>query len=209
MTTSRRKWPSVAGALLAVGTLLSTLFILFTLPPSPSFVRHRPLLYSGLGNHVTDKPQLGRYGELMLSFLRPDLPFTLFIPRPSLFESMLLSMNHKSNTSGTLFVNSSVVDEENSYAVVSRIFGFSAIPRYILSSMMALNCEREFDSVAGFRLNLVRVPPRGTFMVNNLACSAVDIIKGHVVVHLVDGILMDADFEQSFMPFQEDMAEEP
>eukprot|EP00250_Pteridium_aquilinum_P017877 c23817_g1_i1 orf=964-1617(-) len=209
VSSSKRKGrPLCPAAVLLAATLLSTFFVLRALPPSPSSARNRLLLpHARLHNKASMDPALGRYGELILTFIRPDLPFTVFIPSPSSFESMLLAINGRFNTSGTLSPNSTVFEEESNYAVISRVFGFGAVPRRILSGMVPFNGEIGVDSVSGFRLILARLPPKGTLIVNNLACSTVDIIKGSIVVHLVDGVLMDSDFEQSVIPFQDDLDE--
>lgn len=202
---SRRLWRPFCtlAALLAV-TLVFTLFIMHGLPPSPSSSRHRLLLLS----KPTVEPAVGRYGELMLTFLRPDLPFTVFIPKQSSFESMLLASNPRFNTSGTVSPNSTNDEEENNYAVISRVFGFSAVPKRILSGMVPFKGEMAVESVSGFRLNVARLPTTGTLVVNNLACIAVDIIKESIVIHFVDGVLMDSEFEQSVAPFQDDLDDE-
>lgn len=144
----------------------------------------------------------------MLSFLRPDLPFTVFIPNPLIFDSMLQAISSRFNTSGTLSLNSTVSEEESNYAIVSRIFGFSAVPRRILFGMVPLNGEMGLESVSGFQLNVARLPSNGALVVNNLACTVVDIEREAIVVHLIDGILMDSDFEQSVASFQDDFDEE-
>lgn len=207
-TSSKRQCrPFCPLAALLAATLLSTLFILHRLPPFPSSTRHRLLLHA-LPNKPTVEPALGRYGELMLTFLRPDLPFTVFIPSPSSFESMLVTINRRFNTSGTFSPNSTISEEESNYAVISRVFGFSAVPRRILSGMVPCKGEMGIESVSGFRLNVARLPPKGALVVNNLACSTVDIMRESIVIHLVDGVLMDSDFEQSVVPYQDDLDEE-
>ncbi|KAH7444370.1 hypothetical protein KP509_02G076000 [Ceratopteris richardii] len=144
----------------------------------------------------------------MLSFVRSDLPFTLFIPRPSVLESILLPTNNRHNASHITSQNVFISPKSNAYAVISRIFGFSAVPFRIFSGMVAVDSEMIYESVSGFRLNLIKATPKGTLTVNNLDCITVDIMKGSVVVHIVDGILMDADFEQSIMPLQDDMEDD-
>lgn len=215
VSSSKRKWrPLCPLSTLTAAFLLSTLFILHALMPSPRsaqqfFPRLRATAF--LQQEATIKPDLGRFGELMLGFLREDLPFTVFIPSPSSFDSMLQAMSQRSNTSDNPTSNTTILTdpfEENNYAVISRVFGFSSVPRRILSRMVPLNGEMDFDSVSGFRLNLARMHPKGTLVVNSLACNTVDIIRGSITIHLVDGVLMDSEFEQSVTPFRDDLDEE-
>lgn len=155
-----------------------------------------------------ENPELGRYGELMISFLREDLPFTIFVPSASSFERMFEVINRRSNVSDKALQISSNDSQvgllrEGTFAVISRIFGFSAVPRRIFSGMVPVYGELDFESVSGYKLYLAR-QPGGALLVNNLVCNRLDMTRGLIVIHVVDGIIMDSDFEQSFMPYPDE-----
>jgi hypothetical protein len=158
---------------------------------------------------------LGPFGDLMLSFLPPDLAFTIFIPTPAAFGSLMEAIGGdepSGNASdrdpgGGLRSNASYSLQEGKrdHALISRIFGFSAAPIRMVSSMIpSAGTMVEIESLSGFRLNLVRALPEGTLLVNNLVCSTVDISRGPTVIHLVEGVLMESEFERSVMPFKDD-----
>lgn len=158
-----------------------------------------------------EDPDLGVFGELMISFLREDLPFTIFVPSASSFQSMFQTMNREaanvsdsylkvgSNDSRT---DSDLKPSDGTFAVVSRLFGFCAIPRRILSSMVPVHGEVALESVSGYRLHVSR-QTGGALLVNNLVSNRVDMTRGSIIIHLVDGIIMDAEFEQSLLPYHD------
>jgi hypothetical protein len=157
---------------------------------------------------------LGPFGDLMLSFLPPDLAFTIFIPTPAAFESLMEAIGDvepsgKASDRNLARLRSnasySLQEGKRNHALISRIFGFSAAPIRMVSSMIPpTGTMVEIESLSGFRLNLVRALPEGTLLVNNLVCSTVDISRGPIVIHLVEGVLMESEFERSVMPFRDD-----
>ena len=55
-----------------------------------------------------------------------------------------------------------------------------------------------YESLSGFLLSLTRVPGRG-LLVNNLTCAVTDLHRERFVIHIVNGVLMDFEFQQSMM----------
>lgn len=137
---------------------------------------------------------IGKLGNMMVEMLPDDLAFTVFVPSEEAFERSL-------NLRG----NDSLTDDmiNNTYAVVSRVMGFSTVPRVVHSGAVPLDREITLDSISGFRLHIGR-DYSGRLVVNGLTSESVDIRKGEIVVHKMMGVLMDAEFEQSFSPDYED-----
>ncbi|KAJ8426484.1 hypothetical protein Cgig2_014282 [Carnegiea gigantea] len=137
--------------------------------------------------------ELGKFGEMMLEMLPTDLAFTVFVPSERAFEHDLgLRGNH------------SLSSEEwnNTYATVSRVLGFSAVPRKIYSDSIPIGKEKSFDSISGFEL-YVSKDLEGELVVNGVRSKWVDMQKGELVVHIMEGVIMDAQFEQSVRPDDE------
>ncbi|GAB2272349.1 hypothetical protein Dimus_007173 [Dionaea muscipula] len=142
---------------------------------------HRDLKNDGDG--------LGPFGEMMINMLPDDLSFTVFVPLETAFKRDLgLQMNDSSSTAEK---------RDNTYAIVSRVLGFSAVPRKLYSNSVPVKEEVSFDSVSGFRLNVYRGLD-GSLLVNRVRSVSMDMLKGDIVVHMMDGVVMDAEFEQSF-----------
>ncbi|CAK9326245.1 unnamed protein product [Citrullus colocynthis] len=135
--------------------------------------------------------KLGKFGEMMIKMLPKDLAFTLFIPSENAFEREL---NLRVNES---FISTEKLD--NTYAVISRILGFSAVPRTIFSTLVDYGNEISYDAVSGFTLHISK-DRDGMLMVNGVRSEMVDIKKKDVLVHIMDGVIMDAAFEQSVKP---------
>ncbi|KAJ8443881.1 hypothetical protein Cgig2_032705 [Carnegiea gigantea] len=138
--------------------------------------------------------KLGIFGEMMIKMLPHDLPFTVFVPSDRAFEHILrLRPNH------------SFTPEEwdNKYATVSRVLGFSTVPRKIYASSVPIGEERSFDSISGLRLHISK-DLDGVLVVNRVRSEVVDIRKGEVVVHVNDGILMDTEFDRAVRPHDDE-----
>lgn len=86
----------------------------------------------------------------------------------------------------------------DTYAVVSRVLGFSAVPRSLASGTVPFDKELSYDSISGFVLYISKEED-GMLVVNGVRSERVDLRKkGSVtVVHVMDGVLMDAEFQQS------------
>ncbi|XP_030930011.1 uncharacterized protein LOC115955804 [Quercus lobata] len=133
---------------------------------------------------------IGRFGGMMIEMLPEDLAFTVFVPSQKAFERDL-----------RLRVNDGLVGEKmnDTYAIVSRVMGFSAVPRTLSSVMVPVGGEVSYDSISGFPLYITKGID-GMLVVNRIRSERVDIRKGEIVVHVMDGVIMDAEFEQSVQP---------
>ncbi|GFY82131.1 hypothetical protein Acr_02g0003710 [Actinidia rufa] len=56
-----------------------------------------------------------------------------------------------------------------------------------------------YDSLSGFSLYISK-DSDGMLIVNRVRSERVDLRKGKIVVHVMDGVIMDAEFEQSVQP---------
>ncbi|KAF5738468.1 hypothetical protein HS088_TW13G01367 [Tripterygium wilfordii] len=133
---------------------------------------------------------LSKFGEIMIQMLPEDLPFTVFVPSEKAFERDL-----------KLQGNDSLVSEkrEDTVAILSRILGFSAVPRILSSATLASDKEVSYDSLSGFILYISK-DVDGMLVVNGVRSERVDLQKGVFVVHVMDGVIMDAEFQQSVKP---------
>ncbi|KAH9322503.1 hypothetical protein KI387_017142, partial [Taxus chinensis] len=145
----------------------------------------------------------GFFGEMMVGMLPHDLPFTVFVPSEQKFRRILGQKDDfagEGNFTEEMAVNSTY---NNTIAVVSRILGFSTVPLHLLSRSVPLNAEVVMDSISGFELQVTR-SSRGVLYVNNVSCEVTDARRGQLIVHVVHGVIMDAEFEQSMRPEEED-----
>ncbi|XP_078427464.1 fasciclin-like arabinogalactan family protein [Wolffia australiana] len=139
--------------------------------------------------------RLGELGEMMISMLPVDLPFTVFVPSERAFQSVL-QLNSDDCLLGPK-VNETV-------AILSHVMGFSTVPWRVASGEVPKwRKEVQLYSVSGFRLH-ARRDPDGTLVVNGVPANSTDIARGLITVHIMNGVLMDAEFEQSFHPSDED-----
>ncbi|XVF69973.1 hypothetical protein PTKIN_Ptkin11bG0123900 [Pterospermum kingtungense] len=131
---------------------------------------------------------LGTFGNMMIQMLPEDLAFTVFIPSETAFERDL-----------RLHTNDSLVGEKmnDTYAVISRVLGFSAVPRILDSVTVPAGEEVSYDSLSGFTLFISKDVGGRVLVVNGVESERVDIRRGKLVVHVMDGVIMDAEFEQS------------
>ncbi|CAI0412255.1 unnamed protein product [Linum tenue] len=146
---------------------------------------------------VAGDEKLGKYGEMMVQMLPDDLAFTVFVPSERAFER-------------DLGLRSAAADDDDNssrrndtYAVVSRVLGFSAVPRALHSSVVAPGDEVSYDSLSGLTL-FVSKDSEGTLVVNRIPAERVDIRRKAILVHVMDGVIMDAEFEQSVQPDLDD-----
>ncbi|EHA8590155.1 hypothetical protein COCNU_scaffold015618G000010 [Cocos nucifera] len=138
----------------------------------------------------SEEAKLGELGEMMVAMLPDDLPFTIFVPSEEAFERVLKLRARDSLTEQKI---------NDTYATVSRIMGFSAVPEHLPSGAVPLHKEISFDSISGFRLYAWK-DVKGTLVVNGVRSVCVDVRKAEIVVHIMSGVIMDAEFEQSFSP---------
>lgn len=124
----------------------------------------------------------------MLKMLPEDLAFTVFLPSE---EAIRRDLRLKRNDS-------------DSYAVLTRVLGFSSVPRWISSADLERGKQRRYDSISGLNL-LVGKDLNGNVVANGVVSEAVDLrIGGGIIVHVMDGVVMDAEFEQSVRPDDDD-----
>ena len=139
--------------------------------------------------------QLSKLGEMMISMLPVDLPFTVFIPSERALQRVL-----------QLNSVESLLDQKvnETFAILSRVMGFSTVPWRLTSrEMVTWTKEVLLDSVSGFRLH-AHGDSDGSLRVNNVSAESLDLTIGEITVHIMNGVLMDAEFEQSFSPDDED-----
>ncbi|KAL8162732.1 hypothetical protein V2J09_014221 [Rumex salicifolius] len=132
-----------------------------------------------------------KFGEMVVEMLPTDLAFTVFLPSKKAFERDL-----------RLRPNDTVMPQDeadNVYATLTRVLGFSVIPRKLYSDSVSVGEEILLDSVSGFRLYVTK-DLDGSLIVNKVKSEKVDMRKGEIVVHLMDGVIMDAEFAQSVQP---------
>ncbi|CAN6313462.1 unnamed protein product [Urochloa humidicola] len=183
----------------SASTLLFLALVLLSTSTSPPPTPPRPRLASGRRSSTSSSPttaaapprcgaaSLGELGDAMVAMLPRDLPFTVFVPSPASFRRVL-RLQAPSNASAA-------AEGENTYAVLSRVLGFSAVPRRLLAADAPPRLA--LDSVSGLRIHASR-DARGALVVNGVRSECVDAVRGQTVVHVVAGVLMDAEFERSF-----------
>ncbi|XP_047174243.1 uncharacterized protein LOC124841909 [Vigna umbellata] len=132
---------------------------------------------------------LGKFGEMIIDMLPQDLAFTVFVPSEEAFKRDL-----------RLSVNDSLKSDRfnDTYAILTRILGFSTVPRALLSSNVKLGELVNYDSLSGFPLYISKDIDE-MLVVNRVRSEIIDVRKEEIVVHLMDGIIMDAEFEQSVL----------
>lgn len=190
--------------LFLVLVLLST-----TSPPSPPS-HHAVVARSSSSSSAPPSPRcssaaaasLGELGDAMVSMLPRDLPFTVFVPSADSFARVLRLHGSSSNASAAAAGGEAAASDagSNTYAILSRVLGFSAVPRRLLAADVpprGAGTVRLLDSVSGLRLYAAR-DARGALVVNGVRSECVDMVRGDTVVHVMAGVLMDAEFERSF-----------
>lgn len=178
------------GVLITV-SCLSVIIISFLRLPDVTVNLNMPRKLNHHVLQVENDYVMGKFGELMLEMLPQDLAFTIFMPSQKAFERDL-----RLNLSESLVLGEKFND---TYAILSRILGFSVVPRRIVSGSVAVEKEMYYDSLSGFEL-FVSKDKKGMLMVNRVRCERMDVMRGEIVLHIMDGVIMDADFEQSVGP---------
>lgn len=140
-----------------------------------------------------DDPKIGELGETVINMLPEDLAFTLFLPSERAFERDL-----------RLIRNHSLIGEKanESFAILTRVLGFSALPRWIHVADLEVGKEVIYDSISGFSLYVTKDSNR-TVIVNGVASELVDLTMSKTrktLVHVMDGVIMDSEFEESMQP---------
>lgn len=146
------------------------------------------------GKRSNGEGRLGELGKTMIEMLPADLAFTVFVPSEKAFERDL-KLRAKASL-GKENVNDTL-------AILSRVLSFSAVPQGLSSVEVPMYKEISFDSVSGFRLYATKALD-GTLIVNTVRSEWVDIREKEIIVHVMSGVIMDAEFAQSFLPDYED-----
>ncbi|PKU64378.1 uncharacterized protein LOC110106374 [Dendrobium catenatum] len=144
--------------------------------------------------NVEGETKLGELGLLMIKMLPENLAFTVFLPSEKAFDHVL-----------KLQSNSSLMTDKmnDTFAILSQIMGFCTVPQHIPSESVPVLKELQLDSVSGFIIYVWKMPD-GALLVNNIRSEQVDLRKGEIIVHVMEGVIMDAEFEQSFIPDYEE-----
>lgn len=141
--------------------------------------------YAGKQMHEV---HLGKIAKIMVSMLPDDLAFTIFVPSEEAFASVL-----------NLTVANDLTSEKwnDTVAILSRVVGFSTIPQHLSSAVTSNGKEMVYDSISGFRLYTWK-DSIGRLVVNDICSEQNDIWSREIIVHIMSGVIMDAEFEQAF-----------
>ncbi|XP_044360242.1 uncharacterized protein [Triticum aestivum] len=180
-------------------TLLSVVLLISSLPAASSPPSRRRHGIHAASTTARGPPahcgamsaSLGEFGDMMVSMLPRDLAFTAFVASPESFRRVL-GLRHNDSAAG-------LKASDDTYAVVSRVLGFSAVPLRLRSGDVALHGTArllDLDSVSGLKVHAWR-DVDGALVVNGVRSECVDIVRDETVVHVMAGVLMDAEFERS------------
>ncbi|XP_028760171.1 uncharacterized protein LOC114718896 [Neltuma alba] len=181
---------ALVGMLVCVSCFLIVIVTVLKLPEASPRNREMGIYHPTLKSRkVPQNFKLGEFGEMMVEMLPQDLAFTMFIPSEEAFKRDL-----------HLSVNDSLTPEKfnDTYAILTRILGFSAVPRELSSVELPLGELVSYDSLSGFQLYIAKDIDR-MLSVNRIRSKITDIRKGKIVMHIMDGVIMDSDFGQSFL----------
>ncbi|XP_047332654.1 uncharacterized protein LOC124936216 [Impatiens glandulifera] len=180
-------------------SLLCFLILILSIFKLPEISAKRSSTHLMNSNNPPEKREIlstgGRFAETILEMLPENLVFTIFMPSDRAFERDL-----------GLKANESLEEEKsgNTYAILTRVLGFSALPRAIYSDSVPIQGEVCYDSISGFNLCMYRELD-GMLRVNGVRSEKVDVKMGEkVVVHIMNGAIMDSEFQQSVQPDEED-----
>ncbi|XP_076948454.1 uncharacterized protein LOC143620710 [Bidens hawaiensis] len=139
-------------------------------------------------NKVTENSDsIGKFGEMTIEMLPRDLSFTIFVPSQTAFERDL-----------RLRINESLTGEKvnDTYAILTRVLSFTVVPWKILSESVSDTKEMVCDSLSGLKLHVSKDADK-MLVVNGVRSTRVNLRKGEMVIHVMDGVIMEAEFEQS------------
>ncbi|CAN6898197.1 unnamed protein product [Brassica oleracea] len=174
--------------LITTSSLTILIFSLLRLPESP------PIIFTGkLRADLSD--ELGFFGNMMIEMLPEDLVFTAFVPSENAFNRDL-GMTKPNNTRESKPVEDD--DGDNTYAVVSRILGFAVVPYGVETGDVGKDETASYESLSGFTLKIWRKSRNGGgLVVNGVETEKMGLKRGKIMVHIMDGVIMDSDFAQS------------
>ncbi|KAG9138800.1 hypothetical protein Leryth_007439 [Lithospermum erythrorhizon] len=149
---------------------------------------------------LKDLQKPGKFCEMLIDMLPEHLAFTIFCPSEKAFKRDL-----------RLRWNDSLLEEnkedDDTYAILTRILGFSTVPRSIFSGDLVYGNEVNYDSLSGHVLYIWK-DMKGGFVVNRVKSEVMDLKRGKTVVHLMDGVIMTPDFEEAMKPDDDDADQE-
>ncbi|GFY83518.1 hypothetical protein Acr_03g0002920 [Actinidia rufa] len=117
---------------------------------------------------VLEAEKIGQFGEMIIEMLPEDLAFTVFVPSGRAFARDL-RLNVNDSLTGDKF--------HDAHAILTRILGFSAVPRTISSVSVPSVEEFCYDSLSGFSLYISK-DSDGMLIVNRVRSEHVDLGKG-------------------------------
>lgn len=153
---------------------------------------------------ATNYRSVGVFGDAMIEMLGPtDVPFTIFVPSHATFLDVPIFRNleEKGKQADVLKTDS------DSYIIMSHLLSFGTVPKSILSKLIPVGQEVVYESLSGSLVSVTRVPGRG-FLVNNLTCMVTDLHIGQFVIHVLNGFVMDSEFQQSLLQTTDSSNEE-
>ncbi|ESQ44868.1 hypothetical protein EUTSA_v10010736mg [Eutrema salsugineum] len=172
--------------LITASSLTILVFSFLRLPESPpvagDYLSLRKLRYD-----LSD--ELGFFGKMMIEMLPEDLVFTAFVPSDEAFSRDLgLKLNNSRRIED---------DGDNTYAVVSRIMSFAVVPYKVEEGDIGKDETASYESLSGFTLKIWKKRNGGGLVVNGVETVKMGLKRGKIVVHAMDGVIMDYDFAQS------------
>ncbi|AEE79445.1 putative protein [Arabidopsis thaliana] len=175
--------------LITVSSLTILIFSFLKLPETPLAAGNhlRKLRYE-----LTD--ELGLFGKMMIEMLPEDLVFTAFVPSEKSFSR---DLGLKLNTSRPIKSHEEDDDGDNTYAVVSRIMSFAVVPYKVEEVDIGNDETASYESLSGFTLQIWRKRNGGGLVVNGVETEKMGLKRGKIIVHIMNGVVMDSDFAQS------------
>uniref|UniRef100_A0A1J3I8R3 FAS1 domain-containing protein n=1 Tax=Noccaea caerulescens TaxID=107243 RepID=A0A1J3I8R3_NOCCA len=171
--------------LITASSLIILIFSFLRLPETPQNAGDHLFL-----RDISD--EIGFFGKMMIEMLPEDLVFTAFVPSDKAFSRDLrlkLNSTHPKNPHGD--------DGDNTYAVVSRIMSFSVVPYKVEERDIGNDETASYESLSGFTVKIWKKRNGGGLVVNGVETEKIGLKRGKIIVHTIDGVLMDSDFAQS------------
>lgn len=160
--------------IVAVSFIIIQIFTAFQLRKIPQSTISLPT------TNLSKGAKIGEFGGMVIKMLPEDLAFTLFLPsEEAIRRDLRLDRN-----------------DSNAYAVLTRVLGFSSVPRRISSADLERGKQKRYDSISGLSL-YVGKDMNENVVVNGVVSEEVDLRIGEITVHVMNGVVMDSDFEQS------------
>lgn len=177
--------------LITASSLTILIFSFFRLPETPPSTGNNHLFHRKISFDLSK--EVGFFGNMMIEMLPEDLVFTAFVPSDKSFTRDLgLKSN---NTQKTKSLEED--DGDNRYAVVSRIMSFAVVPYKVEEGDIGKDETASFESLSGFTLKIWKQRNGVGLVVNGVETEKMGLKKGKIIVHTMNGVIMDSDFAQS------------